>query len=111
MYKRFRWAAYKCLSKLGYQHDTVDHSEHFVDPDSGTCTNLIENRWWYIKRQLPTTHPVKCYPQHTPDQMLPTTHPVKCYPQHTQSNVTHNTSGQMLPTTHTRSKTFDKHLM
>ena len=25
------WAAYKCLSKWGYQHDTVDHSEHFVD--------------------------------------------------------------------------------
>ncbi|VDH94313.1 Hypothetical predicted protein [Mytilus galloprovincialis] len=49
------WASYKCLGKLGYQHQTVNHSENFVDPTSA-CTNLIENRWWCIKRQLPTTH-------------------------------------------------------
>ena len=50
------WAAYKCLDKLGYKHQTVNHSENFVDPKSGACTNLIENRWWCIKRQLPSTH-------------------------------------------------------
>ena len=26
------------------------------DPTTGACTNLIENRWWCIKRELPSTH-------------------------------------------------------
>ncbi|CAC5405933.1 unnamed protein product [Mytilus coruscus] len=50
------WVAYKCLGKIGYQHKTGNHSENFINPTSGACTNLIENRWWCIKRQLPTTH-------------------------------------------------------
>ena len=50
------WAAYNSLGSLGYTHQTVNHSENFVDPDTGACTNLIENRWWCIKRQLPSTH-------------------------------------------------------
>ena len=50
------WAAYNGLSEIGYEHETVNHSENFVDPVTGSCTNLIENRWWCIKRQLPTTH-------------------------------------------------------
>ena len=50
------WVAYKCLDKLGNKHETVNYSENFVDPKSGACTNLIENRWWCIKRQIPSTH-------------------------------------------------------
>ena len=50
------WASYNSLDQLGYKHKTVNHSENFVDPESGACMNLIENRWWCVKRQLPTTH-------------------------------------------------------
>jgi len=50
------WASYKDLGKLGYTHMNVNHSENFVDPDTGACTNLIENRWWCIKRELPSSH-------------------------------------------------------
>ena len=35
------WASYKCLKDLGYKHETVNHSENFVDPITGACTNLI----------------------------------------------------------------------
>lgn len=50
------WASYKELGKLGYTHMNVNHSENFVDPDTDACTNLIENRWRCIKRELPSSH-------------------------------------------------------
>lgn len=28
----------------------------FVDTETGACTNLIENKWWCIKRLLPLMH-------------------------------------------------------
>jgi len=30
------------LTQYGYEHKTVNHSENFVDPDTGVCTNAIE---------------------------------------------------------------------
>lgn len=30
-----KWSAYICLASLGYEHDTVNHHEHFVDLDIG----------------------------------------------------------------------------
>ena len=64
------WASYQCLNDLGYKHETVDHSENFVDPSTGACTNLIENRWWCIKRQLPTTHTrAKLFDKHLMEYM------------------------------------------
>ncbi|XP_067681321.1 uncharacterized protein [Haliotis asinina] len=31
------------------------------NPNNVVCTNLIENQWWCIKRQLPTTHTRRHY--------------------------------------------------
>jgi len=33
----------------GYIHYTVNHSEHFVDPITGCCTNSIESTWQKFK--------------------------------------------------------------
>lgn len=49
------WKAYGCLESEGYRHLTVNHSEHFVDPDSGACTNTIESMWRALKKSLPVS--------------------------------------------------------
>ena len=50
------WRSYSRLGELGYTHRTVNHSQHFVDPQTGTHTNTIESTWWALKRSLPSTH-------------------------------------------------------
>ena len=32
-----------------YTHLVVNHSEHFVDPNTGACTNNVENYWGRAK--------------------------------------------------------------
>ena len=49
------WKAYDCLRDEGYNHLTVKHSLNFVDPDTGSHTQCIENTWWEIKRSIPRT--------------------------------------------------------
>ena len=39
------WKAYDCLQGEGYNHLTVNHSQNFVDPDTGAHTQRIENTW------------------------------------------------------------------
>ena len=45
------WRAYNTVGSEGYQHLTVNHSLHFVDPD-GVHTNTIESQWRVLKRNV-----------------------------------------------------------
>ena len=40
-----QWAAYSEIGQCGYQHLTVNHSEHFVDQGTETHTQNIECTW------------------------------------------------------------------
>ena len=46
------WAAYNGLIAAGYQHETVNHSRHFVHPITGVHTNNIEARWAACKATM-----------------------------------------------------------
>jgi transposase-like protein len=37
------WAAYHRISELGFEHTTVNHSLHFVDPVTGIHTQNVES--------------------------------------------------------------------
>jgi len=39
------WSAYNGITQYGYTHNTVNHSEHFVDPVIQAHTQRIENLW------------------------------------------------------------------
>jgi transposase-like protein len=43
------WGAYNNLGSQGYTRRTVNHSIHFVDPDTGAHTNTIESTWRRVK--------------------------------------------------------------
>jgi hypothetical protein len=47
------WRGYLGLEELGYVHHRVNHSEGFVDPISGACTNTIEGTWSGLKLKIP----------------------------------------------------------
>ena len=44
--------AYDSLSRCGYQHGMVNHSQHFVYPVTGVHTNSIEGSWTHTKKKL-----------------------------------------------------------
>jgi len=46
------WGAYQQQMSVGYTHTTVNHSQHFVDPNNGTCTNRIEAYRYAVKRRF-----------------------------------------------------------
>ena len=50
------WKAYGGISALPekYEHSVVNHSENFVDPADGTCTNGVEAYWSRCKRLFKT---------------------------------------------------------
>ena len=53
--------SYGKLAELGFVHKTVNHSQNFVDPESGAHTNTIESTWWAVKRHLRSSHTQKDY--------------------------------------------------
>ena len=46
-----KWAAYNAIQDLPkeFQHLTVNHKLHFIDPLSGACTNTIYLLWQEFK--------------------------------------------------------------
>ena len=46
------WRGYTGLERLGFVHRTVNHSQFFIDPDSGVHTNTIEGTWNGIKLNI-----------------------------------------------------------
>ena len=50
------WKSYNILSELDFEHLTVNHKYHFIDPTTLAHTQNIENLWWQIKCQLPETY-------------------------------------------------------
>ena len=50
------WKAYDHLEQKKWHHLTVNHSTNFIDPSTGAHTQNIENTWWQMKRNLPSTH-------------------------------------------------------
>ena len=47
-----KWKAYYSLQEY-FEHLSVNHSKHFVDPDTGVHTNTIEGNWNGIKMKTP----------------------------------------------------------
>lgn len=46
---------YNELAAKGYEHETVNHSEHYKDPITGAHTNTIEGSWKHLKHHLTKT--------------------------------------------------------
>jgi transposase-like protein len=47
------WRAYSNIDELGLTHVTVNHSQHFLDPVTGGCTNRAEGLNSGLKRKIP----------------------------------------------------------
>ncbi|XP_068237043.1 uncharacterized protein [Palaemon carinicauda] len=47
------WQAYNCLAEEGFKHLTVNHSLHFVDPQTQAHTNTVERKWRDVKNLVP----------------------------------------------------------
>jgi transposase-like protein len=50
------WKGYNNLNNIGYNHKTVNHSKHFVDPITKVHTQSIEATWGAFKRNLMPIH-------------------------------------------------------
>lgn len=46
------WRAYASLSQEGYRHVWVNHSQNYVDPQTGLHTQNIERAWQTYKREV-----------------------------------------------------------
>jgi transposase-like protein len=57
------WAAYRDddLQAMGMGHDTVNHTTHFVDPNTGVHINTIEGSWNGIKLNCSKRHYTRAF--------------------------------------------------
>ena len=49
------WRAYFRIEQIpgcNYRHETINHSQHFVDPVTGTHTQQVESLWAGCKRMM-----------------------------------------------------------
>ncbi len=46
------WKGYNGLDDVGFEHLTVNHKYHFVDPDTWANTQKIESNWRPLKQRL-----------------------------------------------------------
>ena len=53
------WRGYLGITELNMIHRTVNHSEHFMDPETGVHTNTIEGFWNGLKIQIPPRNRTK----------------------------------------------------
>lgn len=49
-----QWRSYNKVSSSGFRHETVNHSLHFVDPNTGVNTQTIESYWGKLKYRVKT---------------------------------------------------------
>ena len=51
-----KWPSYRGILGLQvepkFKHTSVDHSRHFVDPETGACTNRVEAMWASCKHKF-----------------------------------------------------------
>ena len=47
-----QWAAYNNLANISFQHRTVNHTLHFVDPNTLLTMNRVEAMWQHAKSKL-----------------------------------------------------------
>lgn len=50
------WKGYEGLNAHFSRHQTVNHSQNFISPETGAHTQSIENQWHLIKRRIHTQH-------------------------------------------------------
>lgn len=53
------WRGYNGLETLGFIHQSVNHSQNFIDPETLVCTNLVEGLNSGLKRRIPIRNRVR----------------------------------------------------
>lgn len=54
-----KWRAYSSLNELGYFHYSVNHSETYVNDETGACTNSVKGTNNALKMKIPVRNRVK----------------------------------------------------